>query len=109
MPDNCPAPDSALDRPLARVVAGLVFFGMVGLLGWLHRDDLFPRVKAPAPAAAGENPAFLACLAQRADDVDRMLAEKLIDAVRAEAIRASVEGICRSQTQGSPGGPPAVR
>lgn len=108
MPATRPSPDSVLDRPAARLVAGLVFVGMVGLLGWLHRDDLFPKATAPAPAAAGEEPAFLACLAQRTADVDRMLAEKLIDAARAEAIRASIEGICRSQTQNTPGGLPGL-
>lgn len=108
MADHRPPPGSVLDRPAARVVAGLVFLGMVGLLGWLHRDDLFPNAKAPSPAAAGEDPALLACLAQRTGDVDRMLAEKLIDAARAEAIRASIEGICRSQIQKTPGGSPGL-
>lgn len=108
MRGNLPPSGSVLDRPAARLVAGLVFLSAAGLLGWLHRDDLFPRAKAPAPAAAGEDPAFLACLAQRTADVDRMLAEKLIDAARAEVFRARIEGLCRSQTQGPPGGPPAL-
>lgn len=104
---DAPPRGSILDGPAARVIAAAVFVGAVGLLGWLHRDDLFPNAKAPSPTA-GEDPAFLACLKQRTADVDRMLAEKLIDAARAEAIRASIEGICRSQTQKTPGGSPGL-
>lgn len=77
--------DAFLDRPVARLLALLCFVLCLALLGYIHRDDLF----ADDPAAR--------CFAERADDIDRMRAEGVIDDARAALFRSRAEAYCRAQ------------
>jgi hypothetical protein len=85
---------SALDRPVARLGAVLVALIAAGALGFMHRSDLFP---ADAPAeTAGADP-FQDCIAARGADIDKMVAEKSIDAERGALFRARAEAMCRAE------------
>jgi hypothetical protein len=96
-PEGPPAPRlSALDRPAARVVALGVFLVAAGVLGWFHRDDIFP----PEAAALADNP-IARCIAERWAGIDRMAAEDPIDAARAKRFKASAEAWCRAQGGGN--------
>jgi hypothetical protein len=92
-----------LDRPLARVLALLVFVACAGALAWIHRDDLFPPERSEV---AGDDP-FAHCFAERRGDIDTMLAEGVIDEERAALFLSRAEAMCRAET-GEGGGPPAV-
>ncbi len=92
-----PNESSALDRPAARVVAGLVFLAMLALLGWLHRDDLFPPQAAPA---AADDPVTL-CLAARTADIDQMQQEGTITAEQAQLFTSRAEALCQAQAGGA--------
>jgi hypothetical protein len=100
--DPSPEQTSALDRPAARVVAGLVFLGAVGLLGWLHRDDFFPP---EAPPVAADDPVAL-CLAQRSADIAQMEKDEVITADQAKLFASRAEAFCQAQFGGGSGPPP---
>lgn len=89
-----------LDRPLARLIALLVFLAAAASLAWLHRADLWPE----ADRAMADDP-FAICFAERAADIDRMRAEGVIDDQRAALFRTRAEAMCRAEA-GGPGGPP---
>lgn len=94
-------PGSPLDRPLARLGALGVFVAMVGLLGYIHRDDLFPP---PVAAVDPDDPVAL-CLAERKPGIAAMLAEGTIDEAQAELFTARAEALCQAQS-GQGGAPP---
>ena len=89
-----PAP--FLDRPLARLIALGVALLCIAVLAWLHRADLFPARFAPEVA---DDP-FARCVAERAAEIDGMLAEGLIDRPRADLFKSRAEAMCRAETQG---------
>ncbi len=99
--DSRPA-GSLLDGPLARLAALAVLLGVIALLGWIHRERLFP----PDPAAvAADDPAAL-CFAERAVDIDAMAAEGTITEAQASLFKSRAEAFCQAQAGGSAGPPP---
>ncbi len=92
--------DRPLDRPLARFGALGVFFAVAALLGYIHRDDLFPP---PAPAVDPNDPVAL-CLAERAVGIAAMLADGTIDEGQAELFMSRAEALCQAQA-GQAGAP----
>lgn len=86
---------SALDRPLARVAAGLVLVAALAVIGWHHRDDLFPP---EGQSASDGNPAFERCVTRRFADIDKMVAEGLVDQGQAGLFKQRAEGMCRDMT-----------
>ena len=93
-----------LDRPAARGVAALLLLLVAASLGWIHRDDLFPPEKAAVPA---DDPVAL-CVAQRAADIDQMLADGVIQADQATLFKSRAEALCQAQ-EGQGAGPQPVR
>jgi hypothetical protein len=91
---------SFLDRPLARGLAGVLFVACVAALAWLERDRLFP----PEGAAAADDP-VAACFAERAAEIDGMVAEGLIEAPQAELFKTRAEAMCRATAGGAAPGP----
>ena len=88
----------ALDGPLARGLAAGVFVACVALLGWLERERLLP----PEVAVDAGDPVQL-CIAERAADIDGMLAEGVIEAPQAELFKARAAAMCQD-TVGDGGG-----
>jgi hypothetical protein len=86
-------PGSPLDRPFARLGALGVFFAVAALLGYIHRDDLFPP---PAPAVDPNDPVAL-CLAERAPGIEVMLADGTIDERQAALFMSRAEALCQAQ------------
>jgi len=89
---------SALDRPLARGLAALLFVACLALLGWLERERLFPS----EVAADADDPVQL-CIAERAAGIDGMLAEGVIEAPQAELFKARAAAMCEDTVGGSGG------
>lgn len=87
-----PNQPSALDRPIARLVALAIVLLVAAALAWMHRDDLFPPERAAEPAA---DHAFTRCLAEREGDIDQMLKEGVIDEERAALFKSRAEAMCR--------------
>lgn len=83
-----------LDRPIARLIALVIALLCLGALAWLHRADLFPGIAA----AVGADDPFTRCLAERAAEIDKMVAEGLIDDRRARLFKSRAEGLCRTQS-----------
>ncbi|MBX6369126.1 MAG: hypothetical protein IRZ04_14150 [Rhodospirillales bacterium] len=102
---------AALDGSAARVAAAVLAVAVAGLAVWVHRHELFPEPAAET-VEAGPDP-FEACMASRSADIDRMLAEKSIDAERAGLFRARAEAMCRAEADKAagkaPGLPPGLR
>lgn len=96
------ASGSRLDRPLARLGALGVFLAVAALLGYIHRDDLFPP---PASAADPNDPVAL-CLAERLPGIEGMLADGTINETQAEAFKSRAEALCQAQAR--QGGPPPL-
>ena len=94
---------SALDRPIARVAALGVFLCVAAALAFIHREDLMPGSSVAAPAA--DDPVAL-CLAARAQDIDKMQADGVIDAGQAALFKSRAEALC--QAQEGQGGPPKL-
>ena len=86
-------PGSRLDKPLARLGALGVFFAVAALLGYVHRDDLFP---APAPAVDPNDPVAL-CLAERAPGIEAMRADGTIDERQAKLFMSRAAALCQAQ------------
>ncbi len=86
-------PGSPLDRPFARLGALGVFFAVAALLGYIHRDDLFPP---PVPAVDPNDPVAL-CLAERAPGIAAMRADGTITEGRAELFLTRAEALCQAQ------------
>ena len=93
---------SVLDGLAARLAALAVLVGVVALLGWIHRERLFP----PDPAAvAADDPAAL-CFAERAVDIDATAAEGTITEAQASLFKSRAEALCHAQAGGSAEPPP---
>jgi hypothetical protein len=91
-----------LDRPIARVLAAVVLLGCIAALAWLERERFWPNASR---GIAADDP-FARCFAERAGQIDQMLAEGLIQAAQAELFKTRAEAMCRSETQGPGGGAP---
>lgn len=92
---------SRLDGLVARLAALAVLAGTLALLGWVHRERIFP----PEPAAvAADDPAAL-CFAARAADIDAMAAEGTITAEQAALFKSRAEAFCQAEA-GHTGPPP---
>ncbi|MGI9414693.1 MAG: hypothetical protein ACR2PM_13550 [Hyphomicrobiales bacterium] len=85
------ARSSALDTRAARLVALGVFALCVLVLGYIHRQDLFPPEAAVETAL---NPEFVKCRDERAATVDKMLADKVIDERQHEQFRERAVSVC---------------
>jgi len=92
-----------LDRPIARICALGVALLMMAALAFMHRDDLFPPEAAPGLAA--DDPVAL-CLAQRAGDIDQMVADGTITADQGRLFKSRAEALCQAQVGGGSGPPP---
>jgi len=91
---------SFLDRPLARGLAVLVFLACVAGVAWIERARFFP----PEAASAADDPVDT-CLAERTAEIERMLAEGLIEAAQAELFKTRAAAMCRATAGGAPPGP----
>jgi hypothetical protein len=96
-----PSGAAPLDRPLARGIAAGVFVACLALLVWLEREQLFP-----SEVAADADDPVQRCIAERAADIDGMLAEGVIEAPQAELFKARAAAMCQD-TVGNGGGGPA--
>jgi hypothetical protein len=96
-----PIARTALDRPIARFAAFFLALAVAGLAVFVHRNELFP--KPPAEAEQAATGPFEECMAARGGDIDRMLAEKAIDAERAGLFRARAEAMCRAEADKAAG------
>lgn len=81
-----------LDSLAARGLAVLVFFGCVAALGYIHRNDLFP--KSRAQPSAGED-FFGRCFAERKADIANMEKQGVIKPAQAKLFQARAEALCR--------------
>jgi hypothetical protein len=97
-----PLPRAFLDRPIARGVALLVFLACLAGLAWLERERWLPS----ETTAAADDPAAL-CFAERATEIDGMLAEGLIEPQQADAFKSRAEAMCRATAEGEAPGLPA--
>ena len=89
-----------LDRPVARVLAGLVFLGCVAALVYLEREQVW---QVAADQSAADDP-FARCFAERAEEIDRMVAENMIQQDEAELFKSRAEAMCRAALADRPGG-----
>jgi hypothetical protein len=87
-----------LDRPAARLCAMAVFLLCVGALGYLHRDELRPRV---APDAAAADDPVAACQRDRLAVIDGQLRDGVLKPEQAELFRARVDALCQAQNRKS--------
>ena len=85
-----------LDRPLARAVAAVVFLGCVAAIVYIERERLW---QAAAEQRAADDP-FARCFAERAAEIDQMVAENLIEEAQAELFKTRAEAMCRATTEG---------
>jgi hypothetical protein len=74
------------------VLAAVVFLGCVAMLVYLEREHLW---QAAADQSAADDP-FARCFAERAGDIDRMRAEKVIEQAQAELFKCRAEAMCRA-------------
>jgi hypothetical protein len=93
-----------LDRPIARVLAGVVFLACVGALVYLERERLW---QVTADQSAADDP-VARCYAERATEIDRMVADNAIDDAQAELFKTRAEAMCRATLEGSERGPPLL-
>jgi len=92
---------SALDRPVARIGALLIFLSAAAALAWIHRDDLLPQ----EPVVAADDPVAM-CLAERSVGIDKMHQDGVIDAERAKLFKSRAEALCQAQLGAGAGPPP---
>ncbi len=98
------ARSTVLDRPPARIAAALVALGALGLLGYIHREDLAGMARlasgeAPKPTVADDP--FARCMAEHAQKVEKMVKEGLVQPAMAETFRNRAEGLCRASAAGA--------
>ncbi len=84
-----------IDRPAARLVALGVVLIVALSLGYLHRDELFPP---PGGVTAADDPIAL-CVAQRAAEIEKMVADGIVDAGRAELFKSRASALCVAQQE----------
>jgi hypothetical protein len=85
-----------LNRPVARMLAAIVFLGCVAALVYLEREHLWQAV---ADQGAADDP-FGRCFAERAADIDQMVADNMIDQAQAEQFKSRAEAMCRATVAG---------
>jgi hypothetical protein len=90
-----------LDRPSARVLAGVVGLGCVAALAWLERERFWPS------SNVADDP-FMRCFPERSAQIDRMRADGLIEAAQAELFKTRAEAMCRAEAAGPGPGAPAL-
>jgi hypothetical protein len=93
-----PARRHFLDRPVARVLAALVFVGCLAALLYLERGRLWHA----ADQTASDDP-FARCFAERAAQIDRMQDEGVVEPAQAELFKSRAEAMCRAETEGTGG------
>jgi hypothetical protein len=93
-----------LDRPAARVLAAAICLGCVAAFVWLERERFWPA----ASSRTGADDPFVRCFTERAAQIDRMQADGMIDATRAELFKSRAEAMCRTQTAGPGTGAPPL-
>ena len=94
--------ESFLDGWGARGVALLVLIAVGALLLRIHWADLFPPPEAELSA---DDPVAI-CLADRAADIDKMLADGVINESQAAQFKGRAEALCQAQQGG--GNPPPL-
>lgn len=94
---------SVLDRPLARALAAVVFLGCVAALVYVEREHMW---QAAADQSADD--AFARCFAERAAEIDGMVAENVIEAGQAELFKSRAEAMCRATMEGAERGAPPL-
>lgn len=94
---------SALDGAPARLAAVLVAVAALGLLAYLHRDDLRAagRVAAGQQAVPAADDPFARCMAEHGAKVDKMVKEGMVQPAMAETFKARAEGLCRASASGA--------
>ena len=104
--DDGAASTSVLDGRGARLVALAILLAVLALIVWLNRDAVLPAglVSEAGRAPAGDDP-VARCLAERAADIDAMLAEGTINEQQAALFTSRAEALCEAQ-QGRGSGPP---
>jgi hypothetical protein len=85
-----------LDSLWARGLALLVAAAAAGALVYIHRDDVWPT----ATVADADDP-FYACFAERAADIDKLLAEGTITGPQALQFKGRAEAMCRDRAGGN--------
>ncbi len=93
-----PVRRSFLDRPIARVIALLIFLACIGAILWFERARLFGL------EAASDGP-FARCYAERSAEIDRMLDEGMIGEEQATLFKQRAEAMCRAEAGGDSGLP----
>jgi hypothetical protein len=84
-----------LDRPIARLVALLLFAGMAAALLLPDWEGLFDYASAPP-----QNSQLTECLDKRLGDVRDMQANGTISAAQAEQFRQRAQNFCHSRYGG---------
>ena len=92
-----------LDRPIARALAGLVFLACLAVLVYLERERLWQV----ADQSAADDP-VARCFAERAEDIDQMVADNVIDEAQAEQFKSRAEAMCRATAEGAERVPPPL-
>jgi hypothetical protein len=92
-----------LDRPIARLLAAMVFVGCVAALVYIERERLW---QTAADESAADDP-FARCFAERAAQIDRMQDEGVIEPAQAQLFKTRAEAMCRAEAQ-DPGNEPPV-
>ena len=82
-----------IDGPVGKMIAAGLLCVCAGALAYIHREDLFPP---EATAPAGDDP-VAQCIAQRAADIDGMVADGVIDPGRADLFKTRAASVCEAQ------------
>lgn len=82
---------SFLDKPAARGCALLVIFLCLAALGYLNRASLF--TEAQLSGSASDDP-VAACIDERGNDIENMVADRAIDQAQAERFKQRAEAMC---------------
>jgi hypothetical protein len=98
------APPGFLDGAPARIAAALVALGALGLLGYIHREDLIGVARVAAGDAtkpvAADDP-FARCMAEHGQKVDKVVKDGMIQPAMAETFKGRAEGLCRASATGA--------
>ena len=86
-----------LDRAIARVLAAAVCLGCIAALVYLERANLWQAV---ADQSAADDP-FARCFAERAEDIEQMVGDNVIDEAQAEQFKSRAEAMCRATAEGA--------
>lgn len=89
-----PNPRHFLDRPVARILALILFAACFGLLAYIHRGAF---TGPDGGDGAGGNEPRSACLAARFADIDSMIADGLITEAQAALFRNRARAFCHAE------------